>query len=82
MRVKRSLTDTSCKGGFYKDQAYLIGAIDILKRRKGIDFVKLHGGKINIEDLAQIDTANIIQPLFLNSQYLEKLDKIAALNKL
>ena len=30
MRVKRGIQDTSLKGGMYKDQAYLIGAVEIL----------------------------------------------------
>ena len=30
LRVKRGLTDTSMKGGLYKDQVYLEGAIKIL----------------------------------------------------
>jgi hypothetical protein len=51
LRVKRGLTDTSQKGGMYKDQLYLIGAVEILRKRKQIDFVALHSGKINLEDL-------------------------------
>jgi hypothetical protein len=30
LRVKRGLTDTSMKGGLYKDQVYLEGAIKVL----------------------------------------------------
>jgi hypothetical protein len=41
LRVKRGVIDTSQPGGFYKDQAYLRGAAQILKNRDSIDFNKL-----------------------------------------
>ena len=46
MRIKRGLTKTEEKKGMYKDQAYLIGAIKILKNRKKINFKLLHSGNI------------------------------------
>jgi len=38
----------------YKDQVYLRGAIQILENRKKIDFVLLHSGKLNLEDLQRM----------------------------
>jgi hypothetical protein len=43
--VKRGLGNTEEKGGFYKDQNYLIGAIEILRKRDSIDFEKIYYGK-------------------------------------
>ena len=50
MRVKRGIKDTSLKGGMYKDQVYLIGAVDILKNRKKIDFLQFHCVKMGVKD--------------------------------
>lgn len=46
MRVKRGMGSTEEKGGYYKDQSYLKGAIDILKNRGNIDFRKIYYGKL------------------------------------
>lgn len=46
MRVKRGMGSTEEKGGYYKDQSYLKGAIDILKNRENIDFRKIYYGKL------------------------------------
>lgn len=50
IRVKRGLTDTSKKGGLYKDSVYLEGAIKVLMRRKTLDFKMLMCGKISLDD--------------------------------
>lgn len=50
LRVKRGLTDTSQKGGLYKDQVYLEGAVKILARRKKLNFKALLCGKISLDD--------------------------------
>lgn len=50
MRVKRGLQDTSECGGFNKDQVYLKGSVEILRRRKEIpDFRILFASKISLE---------------------------------
>jgi hypothetical protein len=38
VRVKRGMGNTEEKGGFYKDQSYLVGAVEILRNRSTIDF--------------------------------------------
>lgn len=50
IRVKRGQHDTSKSSGFYKDQVYLIGAIDILKQREKINFYDFYRGKICLGD--------------------------------
>ena len=51
LRVKRGLTDTSQKGGLYKDQVYLEGAVKVLSQRKSLNFKALLCGKISLYDL-------------------------------
>jgi hypothetical protein len=46
VRVKRGMANTQEPGGYYKDQSYLIGAIEILRERKQIDFRKIYYGKL------------------------------------
>lgn len=46
MRVKRGIGNTEEKGGFYKDQNYLVGAIEVLKNRNAIDFEKVYYGRL------------------------------------
>jgi hypothetical protein len=53
----------------YKDQVYLIGAIEILKKRNEIDFIKLYSGKLNLEDLARLDKEGLIESKNLNLPY-------------
>ena len=53
LRVKRGLTDTSQKGGLYKDQVYLEGAVKILSQRKALNFTALLCGKISLTDLVR-----------------------------
>jgi hypothetical protein len=53
----------------YKDQVYLIGAVEILKKRNELDFVKLYSGKLNLEDLARLDKEGTIETKNLNLPY-------------
>ena len=55
VRVKRSVEDTSQPKGFYKDQVYFKGAVEILKMRDQIDFMKLHAVKISKEDTFKLE---------------------------
>lgn len=55
VRVKRGICDTSEPGGMYKDQIYFQGAVKILKKRKTLDFVALHCGKLNLEDCQRLN---------------------------
>ena len=50
IRVKRGQRDTSRASGFYKDQVYLIGAIEILKSREQINFYDFYRGKLSLVD--------------------------------
>jgi hypothetical protein len=38
LRVKRGIEDTSEPKGMYKDQLYFLGAYELLKKRKSINF--------------------------------------------
>lgn len=60
VRVKRGLTDTSQKGGLYKDQVYLEGAVKILSMRKALNFKALLCGKISLQDLPRDDVYPIL----------------------
>ena len=55
MRVKRGMKDTSKKGGMFKDQVYLKGAIEVLRNRHKIDFVGFYSGKICLDDYFKLD---------------------------
>ena len=44
----------------YKDQIYLRGAIEILTKRKKIDFLALHAGKISLNDYFIYDKFRLI----------------------
>jgi len=88
VRVKRGIADTSQSGGMYKDQVYLRGAIEILKKRKKLDFILLHSGKINVKDLQRLTKMGVIRqdgwklPTFLKDleQYKAGLNYIAEAN--
>ncbi len=54
MRVKRGLTNTGEKGGFFKDQCYLRGAVEILKNRHIINVEDLFLGKLALNDVVLI----------------------------
>lgn len=40
--------------GMYKDQIYFLGAVEILKNRKKLNFTNLHCGKISVEDCLKL----------------------------
>lgn len=80
--------DTSQQGGMYKDQLYLIGAHEVLKNRKNIDFMELYAGKLNLIDAKRlakkklIDRQSIRLPYFMENmeKYKLTLDTIAETN--
>eukprot|EP00826_Nyctotherus_ovalis_P057048 TRINITY_DN7793_c0_g2_i3.p1 TRINITY_DN7793_c0_g2~~TRINITY_DN7793_c0_g2_i3.p1 ORF type:complete len:130 (-),score=33.41 TRINITY_DN7793_c0_g2_i3:115-504(-) len=86
VRVKRGLANTDGPGGMYKDQAYLEGAVALLKRRKEIDFEDLYSGKIALEDLDRLQKhirrEGMKLPWFLKdkAKYMAALDRIAEAN--
>jgi hypothetical protein len=88
MRVKRGLKNTDVPGGMYKDQAYLEGAVSILRRRKEISFEDLYSGKIALEDLGRLQNFirkdGIKLPWFLKdkAKYMAALDRIAEVNNI
>ena len=40
--------------GMYKDQIYLMGALEILRNRRRLNLVHLHSGKITVEDCLRL----------------------------
>ena len=88
LRWKRGTIDTGLPGGFYKDQAYLEGAVAILKNRNKIDFKGLYCGKISLEDLGRdqiqkkLNRDDIKLPPFMDNMklYMHALDIIARTN--
>jgi hypothetical protein len=88
VRVKRGVIDTSEPQGalFSKDQVYFRGSVDLLSRRRQIDFRLLYCGKICFRDLHKVipfvDTSTIRLPTFLQDveAYLLELDDIAKSN--
>lgn len=88
VRVKRGLTDTSQKGGLYKDSVYLEGAVQVLQKRKHLDFKGLLCGKISLVDLKRdeiskmLNYEGLILPPFMNDmdEYMRCLDVIAETN--
>ena len=88
LRVKRGLTDTSKKGGLYKDQVYLEGAVKILSLRSHLDFKRLLCGKISLTDYHRPEIVDILNyegqilPPFMEDMelYLACLDEIAECN--
>lgn len=73
----------------YKDQIYFLGAVEILKNRKKLNFANLHCGKISVEDCLKLTEKGHVNskekvktPLFINDMknYLKCLDKIAEIN--
>ena len=76
-------------GAFCKDQVYLVGALQILKRRHEIDFgLLIRMGKIAYEDvemlvmLAELDETRV--PHFMNNMtaYRTNINRIAESNGL
>lgn len=88
LRVKRGLTDTSKKGGLYKDQVYLEGAVKILSLRHHLDFKSLLCAKISLSDYHRPEIfrllnyeGQILPPFMENMEdYLECLNEIAECN--
>ena len=83
VRVKRGMANTAEKGGYYKDQSYLIGAISLLLNRKNIDFKKIFYGKLSPEETKNL--TNGVLPPFLDSEekqkhYMKRLDTMALCN--
>jgi hypothetical protein len=82
------LEDTGLHGGYYKDQVYLEGAVQILKERNNIDFHGLFCGKISLEDLKKpgiaklLNKQNLVLPRYMQDmeRYREALDRIALIN--
>lgn len=79
-RVKRGLLDTSKPGAFYMDQAYFQGAVEILMHLGEVDFGRLYGGQIALQDMDKVHfilRKEVVRlPLFLNSA--EKLHRYLA----
>lgn len=88
LRVKRGLVDTSQKGGLYKDQVYLEGAVKVLSRRKNLNFKALLCGKISLDDYDRESIYSILNyegqllPTFMEDmdEYRRCLDVIAETN--
>mmetsp|Transcript_8047 Transcript_8047/g.18806 ORF Transcript_8047/g.18806 Transcript_8047/m.18806 type:complete len:539 (-) Transcript_8047:50-1666(-) len=53
-RIKRGMVDTSLPGAFYMDQAYFKGAVEILRHLEEVDFGRLYGGQIALQDLDKV----------------------------
>lgn len=70
-RIKRGMIDTSLPGAFYMDQAYFKGAVEILRHLNEVDFGRLYGGQIALQDLDKVHfllRKEVVRlPKFLNS---------------
>lgn len=70
-RIKRGMIDTSLPGAFYMDQAYFKGAVEILRHLDEVDFGRLYGGQIALQDLDKVHfllRKEVVRlPRFLNS---------------
>ncbi|KAL8619469.1 hypothetical protein ACOMHN_011820 [Nucella lapillus] len=89
VRAKRGQSDTSLPGAFCKDQVYLDGALQLLKRRRVLDFhllVRLgkvaHGDVERLAELCQVEVTRI--PSFMQDLHLYRrhLHHIAQCNGL
>ncbi|KAK7498843.1 hypothetical protein BaRGS_00009935 [Batillaria attramentaria] len=89
VRAKRGQSDTSLPGTFCKDQVYLDGALQLLKRRRTLDFHMLvrlgkvaHGDVDRLMEHCQVEGTRI--PSFMNdlAQYRQQLNNIAFCNGL
>jgi hypothetical protein len=73
-------------GAFRRDQAYFVGAVDLLRSRRTINFRELHCAKISLRDYrglrGQIRMNGCIFPPFLHDmqKYGEHLDSVAEQN--
>uniref|UniRef100_A0A0G4GA53 Uncharacterized protein n=1 Tax=Chromera velia CCMP2878 TaxID=1169474 RepID=A0A0G4GA53_9ALVE len=59
MRAKRGMTDTSQPGAINLDQAYLQGAIGILRNVHSIDFPLLYSGQVDFRDLDRVSLGGV-----------------------
>eukprot|EP00928_Gymnodinium_smaydae_P017290 TRINITY_DN16608_c1_g1_i1.p1 TRINITY_DN16608_c1_g1~~TRINITY_DN16608_c1_g1_i1.p1 ORF type:complete len:1042 (-),score=188.26 TRINITY_DN16608_c1_g1_i1:94-3219(-) len=70
-RIKRGQLDTSLPGAFYLDQAYFKGAVEILRHLDEVDFGRLYGGQIALQDMGKVHfilRKEVVRlPKFLNS---------------
>jgi len=70
-RIKRGMIDTSLPGAFYLDQAYFKGAVEILRHLDEVDFGRLYGGQIALQDMDKVHfllRKEVVRlPKFLNS---------------
>jgi len=70
-RIKRGMIDTSLPGAFYLDQAYFKGAVEILRHLDEVDFGRLYGGQIALQDMDKVHfllRKEVVRlPRFLNS---------------
>ncbi|GFN92320.1 hypothetical protein PoB_001882600 [Plakobranchus ocellatus] len=91
LRAKRGQVDTSRPGSFCKDQVYLEGLLQLLKRRRILDFPLLvRLGKVSFEDVNResvTELANLTNtriPWFMEdlTVYHRQLDHIAHTNGL
>lgn len=86
VRVKRGLVDAGMKGGCVRDVVYLEGAVEILRRRRELDFRRLYSGKLTLSDLSRPEIARRCKegllPSFLTDteKYLSALDRVAEVN--
>ncbi|KAK7114108.1 hypothetical protein V1264_000228 [Littorina saxatilis] len=89
VRAKRGQTDTTFPGAFCKDQVYLDGALQLLKRRRSLDFhLLVRLGKVAHNDIerlvehCQLDGTRI--PSFMTDlrAYRKQLNHIATCNGL
>ena len=74
---------TEKPGAYYKDQNYLIGAINILKDRSNIDFEKCFYSKLSYEEGKNIEKG--VLPPFMDTEekkktYAKKIEAIALCN--
>lgn len=58
--------NTEKPGAYYKDQNYLIGAVNILKNRKNIDFQKCFYSKLSADEGKNIQKG--VLPPFMDSE--------------
>ncbi|MFZ1721589.1 MAG: tyrosine/phenylalanine carboxypeptidase domain-containing protein [Microgenomates group bacterium] len=89
MRAKRGLADTSQPGGFFKDQTYLTGAIEVAKWiTMNPTMVRLlYLGKIALSDIKLIHEQGkepTFVPIFLTDEkkYLDRMKEIFTFNHL
>ena len=86
VRTRKGVKDQGRFGAFRRDQAYFVGAVDLLRSRRTINFRELHCAKISLRDYrglrGQIRMNGCIIPPFLHDmqKYGEHLDSVAEQN--